>query len=74
VEDLLDEILKFRVKYSEGRELYKHFTNPLNIYSELDRAVRFFILNRITFSEQLIQEDILKKLLNRDLLNLLLQD
>lgn len=50
IEDLLYEILKFRVNYSEGRELYKHFTNPLNIYSELDRAVRFFILNRITFS------------------------
>lgn len=50
IEDLLAEILNFRVKYTEGRELYQYFTNPDNIYSELDRAVRFFILNRITFS------------------------
>jgi DNA adenine methylase len=50
IEDLLELIVKFRVKYTEGRELYKYFTNPDNIYSELDRAARFFILNRITFS------------------------
>lgn len=50
IEDLLAEILKFRAKYSDGRDLYEYFTNPENTYSELDRAARFFILNRITFS------------------------
>lgn len=49
------ELLVFRAteikqKYVDGRELFSYFTrNDLKL-DEFDRAVRFFVLNRITFS------------------------
>ncbi|MFW6296635.1 MAG: DNA adenine methylase [Halothece sp.] len=49
-DELVKTILEFRENYSNGRELYSYFTNQENEYSDFDRAVRFFILNRITFS------------------------
>ena len=49
--DLLVETVKtVRQKYTNGRELFQDLTRPGLQLSEFDRAVRFFILNRITFS------------------------
>jgi site-specific DNA-adenine methylase len=38
------------VDYQDGRELYNFLKDKSNINSEFDIAVRFFIMNRITFS------------------------
>ncbi|MBD2003394.1 MULTISPECIES: DNA adenine methylase [Cyanophyceae] len=50
IEELVDAIMQFRQKYANGRDLYAYFTDQTNVYTEFDRAVRFFIMNRITFS------------------------
>ncbi len=47
---LADKINEIKQKYPDGRELFKHFTREDILWSEFDRTVRFFILNRITFS------------------------
>lgn len=47
---LVMEITKFKQDYQDGKQLYKYFSNTDNINSEFDRALRFFIMNRITFS------------------------
>nr|WP_228060684.1 MULTISPECIES: DNA adenine methylase [unclassified Coleofasciculus] len=49
-QELVQEIKKFRDTYSEGRDLYKVLTNKTNACSDFELAIRFFILNRITFS------------------------
>jgi len=49
-EELVDAIASLRSGYSDGKELYAHFKNYSSVSTEFDRAVRFFILNRITFS------------------------
>lgn len=49
-EELVKNILEFKEKFSEGRELYLYLTQATKAYSDFERAVRFFILNRITFS------------------------
>lgn len=50
-DELIKEILKVKEKYSDGRELFQELVakrkNPL---SDFQRAVDFFLLNRITFS------------------------
>jgi DNA adenine methylase len=43
-------VIQLREKYCIGRELYGFLKDEANIVSERDRAVRFFIMNRITFS------------------------
>jgi len=35
--------------YPDGRELYNYFAKEDNLRNEFDRAVRFFVMNRITF-------------------------
>lgn len=48
---LADQIEVFRENYlTTGRELYQFLCNDKNMRSDFDRAVRFFIMNRITFS------------------------
>ncbi len=51
--DNLDEMVKIikeiKKKYTDGRELFKSY-NEFQCETEFDFAVRFFILNRITFS------------------------
>lgn len=47
---LADKINEIKQKYVDGRELFQYFTREDIVWSEFDRAVRFFILNRITFS------------------------
>ncbi|MBD2663820.1 DNA adenine methylase [Richelia sinica FACHB-800] len=50
IENLVSKIRHLKASFPDGRELYNFFKNPENLYSDFDRAVRFFIMNRITFS------------------------
>jgi DNA adenine methylase len=50
IEALVNKVTEIKRKYTDGRELFAHFTRADLKLSELDRAVRFFVLNRITFS------------------------
>jgi len=50
IEALADEVEKIKEKYTDGRELFNYFTREDLVLNEFDRAVRFFVLNRITFS------------------------
>jgi len=40
----------WREQYPNGKELYKYLTENLFMFSGIERAAAFFILNRITFS------------------------
>ena len=49
--ELTDAITKIKNETKDGRGLFDEFRNSLNNdLSDFDRAVRFFVLNRITFS------------------------
>lgn len=49
--ELADRITKIKNETKNGRELFDEFRGTLNKdLSEFDRALRFFVLNRITFS------------------------
>ncbi len=50
IESLADQVEKIKQKYTDGRELFNDLTRQDLVLSEFDRAVRFFVLNRITFS------------------------
>jgi DNA adenine methylase len=47
---LVKAISRLKSEFSDGRLLYNHLRQPENISTDFDRAVRFFIMNRITFS------------------------
>ncbi|MEH2057327.1 MAG: DNA adenine methylase [Nostoc sp.] len=48
---LVKEIRHIKVKYTDGKLLFAELTSvDVNNLSDLERAVRFFVLNRITFS------------------------
>ncbi len=48
--ELVKEITKIRENTNNGRDLFQYYMMNNNDLSSLERAVRFFILNRITFS------------------------
>jgi DNA adenine methylase len=48
-DELIKEVRKIKETYRDGRKLYNEFTTK-NGGNEFERAVRFFVLNRITFS------------------------
>lgn len=50
IDNLANTVIKLRENYQDGKELYNYLKNQDNINSEFDIAVRFFIMNRITFS------------------------
>lgn len=50
VEKLLASIKVMKKHYPNGTQMYQYLKNDSNITSDFDRAVRFFIMNRITFS------------------------
>lgn len=47
---LVEQVRAFRTSYADGRELYSFMKEEANMRSDFDRAIRFFIMNRITFS------------------------
>jgi len=50
-EKLAKEVLKFKIERTDGQELFKELLNiNTETITEIERAVRFFVLNRITFS------------------------
>jgi len=49
-QELIAQVTQFRDGYSEGRTLYEFLRDDKNMRSDFDRAVRFFVMNRITFS------------------------
>lgn len=49
-DDLIAEIRTFKKEYTDGKILYKHLKLRKETLTELQRAARFFILNRISFS------------------------
>ncbi len=50
-EKLAREVLKVKAERADGQELFNELVNvKIEILTEFERAVRFFILNRITFS------------------------
>ncbi|WP_375512655.1 DNA adenine methylase [uncultured Nostoc sp.] len=51
ITQLVKEIRHIQVKYTNGKSLFTELTSVnVNNLSDLERAVRFFVLNRITFS------------------------
>ncbi|MEJ6483048.1 DNA adenine methylase [Nostoc punctiforme UO1] len=51
IAQLVQEIRHIKVKYTDGKSLFTELTSvDVNNLSDLERAVRFFVLNRITFS------------------------
>lgn len=51
INQLVEEIWKIKNSKTNGRELFEELTSSnLQDFSDFERAVRFFILNRITFS------------------------
>jgi len=50
IELLVKEVVKIKQKYTDGRELFNYFKREDLKLSDFERAVRFFILNRISFS------------------------
>lgn len=47
---LLKDVRKIKKERDNGRELFKELTNPEREFTNFEKAVRFFVLNRITFS------------------------
>lgn len=51
LDDLIAQVMTWKQAYSNGRELFTFLTDRAGEeWSERDRAARFFVLNRITFS------------------------
>lgn len=50
VDRLVEEIWRFKLEYPDGRVLYSFLKDESNLRSDFERAVRFFLMNRITFS------------------------
>jgi len=48
--ELVEEISRIRKNTTDGKELFKFYTENDRQWTDFDRAVRFFVLNRITFS------------------------
>jgi len=50
VDDLTNEVIQIKNAYKDGRKLYKKLACSADISHDFYRAVRFYILNRITYS------------------------
>lgn len=48
--ELIYSILELRVKYPDGKELYRFLLNNIDSFDDIKKAAAFFIFNRITFS------------------------
>lgn len=50
IDELVNQVQYIKDTSTNGRELFKDFTSNNQDLTEIERAVRFFVLNRITFS------------------------
>ncbi len=48
--DFVKRVKEIKEKETDGKELFKKLSYAENYTSEIERAIRFFVLNRITFS------------------------
>lgn len=48
--ELIDEIINIKLNYKDGKILYRHLKNNDDFDSEFLKAIRFYVLNRITYS------------------------
>jgi len=49
-DELVNRIQEIKDKATDGRKLHKYFVDNHENLTDIERAVRFFVLNRITFS------------------------
>lgn len=49
-DNLIKQIIAWKIKFQEGKLLYKYLIENLEKFNELEKASAFFIFNRITFS------------------------
>lgn len=49
-ENFKDSVVSEKNRFDAGRDLFKYYSNKEVEWSDFEKAVRFFILNRITFS------------------------
>ncbi len=50
LDKLVDSVKEIKLNSTDGRKLFTSYQNNWNDLIDFDRAVRFFVLNRITFS------------------------
>lgn len=50
LEELTSGVKQIKTNEMEGQALFLRLTDPLVTFTDMERAVRFFVLNRITFS------------------------
>lgn len=50
IDSLVDSVSHVKREYSDGRDLFYSYKGNLEGMQDFERAVRFFVLNRITFS------------------------
>ena len=50
MEGLVSEVTRIKNTYANGRALFTELTDGKKDFTDFERAVRFFVLNRITFS------------------------
>ncbi len=50
IEELVSEVKRIKQTYTDGRTLFTELTDREKDFTDFERAVRFFVLNRITFS------------------------
>ena len=49
-ERFLNKVYSMKSQFESGKELYKHYKKNYRDLDNFERAVRFFVMNRITFS------------------------
>lgn len=49
-ESLINQIVEWRDKYIDGKELHRYLNDNINNFNPLEKAAAFFVFNRITFS------------------------
>ncbi|NJL84433.1 MAG: DNA adenine methylase [Chloroflexaceae bacterium] len=50
LDELVQRVTELKQQFLDGRTLYHYLLDPQNSFTDFDRAVRFFVMNRITFS------------------------
>lgn len=49
-EELINQIVEWKDKYIDGKELHRYLNDNINNFNPLEKAAAFFVFNRITFS------------------------
>lgn len=50
IEELLNHIIKFKNKFTDGKDLHKYLQEKISGFDSIETAAAFFVFNRITFS------------------------